>query len=185
MLKKFILSCFVFMATINIANAGSPYLGLGVGAININNYFGAVGKIFGGYGLRLGPCCNYYLAGEVFVDGYYNTEHNCHCRYGYRRHHNSNNFNAGVGISVLPGIFINPWTVAFARIGLKSSNSNTYWRHSHHWNTGTQVGLGLQTCVAEHWLVRGEYIYTGCGIFNNFNYRRSNEVDGSVIYSFC
>lgn len=183
MLKK-IVACVLFSVGSSVAVAGSPYVGLGVGALNVPNYFGVLGKIFAGYGASVGPCCDYYVGGELFANGY-DYRNDCHC---HGHHHTNHKFYSSVGASFLPGVMINPCTMVFGRIGLAQSTTNYnnhHRRHSNYSRTGGQLGLGMQSFVTPNWALRGEYIYTGCGVFNNFGRYRSNEIDASLIYKFC
>lgn len=182
MFRKFILASATFIISSTIAYAQSPYLGVGVGALNTENNFGGIGKLFGGYEGLLGSCHQYYLAGELFADGFFN-EQSCHCHGS--RHHSTHRFTTGLGASILPGFLLTPCNIVFARIGIKTANWNSRYGARHQWQTGGQLGLGMQTRFACHWSVRGEYVYTGCGTFNCFGNRRSNEVDASVVYNFC
>jgi opacity protein-like surface antigen len=154
MFNKTVVACMIFASSSSIVFAkATPYVGAGIGAGNKSTL-----NIFGGYGTTIGAKQQYYLGGEVNLEdiGYSQLDH----------------VNYGVGASIIPGIYINSNTMAYARAGIET----THYSNSHGVLFGTQLGLGLQTNVAKNWDVRGEYVHTA-----NIN---TNQYGVGVLYKF-
>jgi opacity protein-like surface antigen len=136
MLKKLYISAIVLTTGLSsVAATANPYVGLGAG-------FGSKSgmNISGGYGERLANP-NFYLAGELFVNNL--TAKRIH------------KMSYGIGASIIPGVYINPTTIAYTRLGIENlhnGNVNTS-------KTGAHLGLGMQTNLTKTLDVRGEYAY--------------------------
>lgn len=169
MLKKLLIASAIAVVSVNVAFAyAAPYVGAGLGVQTAGGYNGAMANVFAGYGSTMGPCNNYYLGGEVFADvGSVPLSHNY-----FRR------TSAGLGASILPGVYLNPCTMAYARVGVEAMR----YSHSNATRTGGQIGLGLQTSLNKNWDVRGEYDYTGMGIVRDFTKVSNNRFNVGLVY---
>jgi len=115
----------------------------------------------------------------------------------------------GYGISVLPGYFLSPSTLAFLRLGwtrsqfqlqnnstvtgtavvIPTGTVNTSLSQKQYRN-GFTLGLGMEALIVDNWSVRGEFAHTwyGSGGFNGANISSvnlsNNQGNVSVIYHF-
>jgi opacity protein-like surface antigen len=129
----------------------SPYFGGSIGSRN--NYAsnpavfrGVDGNVFIGFGGVIDT--RMYLAGEGYVNKTWiakdmpNAGVSAKTRWGW-------------GVSLLPGILVNPRAVVYARFGITRqqfhSSDNVY---------GFQLGPGAEISVAPNVGIRGEYLYT-------------------------
>ncbi len=169
MVKKLLIAGALFAAsTLNALAA--PYLGAGLGIQNTESYNGLLATVFGGYSLSFGEYQNYYFAGEIFGDtGSLPLSQNY-----YRR------TNFGFGASLLPGYVFREAVLVYLRIGVETFRYSKTLQMF----TGGQLGLGLQMDLSNTWAMRGEYIYTGQGIIQNFGYSRFNFFKLGLIYKF-
>lgn len=141
MLKKIILTTII--TTSSCAFAATPYVGGSLGVTNLGeNFHGTKATLFGGYGSTFGENKNIYLGGELNVDLVY-----------YR----NSQVTYGLGASLIPGIMLTKYTMAYARLGVEAGGYAS--RYSHHVSSElwTQIGIGLQTNITKNWDVRGEY----------------------------
>jgi len=195
MFKKIMTTSIMLAIVSPLAFANPiPYVGGGIGIINnssssypfgqqVNagrpvqtftqpaNFRGVPFNLFVGYGGVINQ--NFYLAGEFFgTVGTAELNFNTGLKTSY-----------GYGASIIPGLMLSDHTLAFLRGGVvrtRFSNVST--------QTGGQIGIGLQTNVTQNIDVRGEYIYSGYGSFNNsFGSIASIQSDAfnvGVIYKF-
>ena len=168
MFKKLFITTALLAATTHAAFAGESYFGAGLGIQNSGGYNGIVSNIFGGYGSTAGPTENYYVGGEIFA--------NIGSLPLSSDHYNRTTY--GFGISFIPGIYLNEYTIAYGRVGLE----NSHFSRTNSTQTGAQLGAGLQTRVTNNWDVRAEYVYTGSGIISHFGTTRSNQFNMGLIY---
>ncbi len=169
MLKKLLLISAFFMAS-SIPAEAAFYLGGSLGIQNTEAYNGLFASASAGYGLIFGDCQNFYFAGEIFGDtGSLPLSQNYYRRTNY-----------GFGASLLPGYVFRESILTYLRMGVETFRySGTLQMF-----TGGQLGLGMQTNISKTWAVRGEYVYTGAGIFHNFGYVRFNIFKLGLIYLF-
>jgi len=170
MLKKIILASAIALMTTGAAIAqGTPYVGASVGIttntanvkMNGSNftgggYRGIPANLFAGYGGLIAP--NLYLAGEV--NGTLSTTNisdNTQLKTSY-----------GLGASIIPGVMLSRHTMAYARVGVVRSD----FSYGDTLKTGGQVGLGMQTCLAQNLDLRGEYDFVSYQA-KHFTYNRS------------
>jgi opacity protein-like surface antigen len=146
---------------------GGPYVGVGLGVANKGSFTGLVDNFFAGYGKTIYN--NYYLGGELFGNA---------GSIALSGQQYNNRANYGLGASVIPGVMLTRDTMAYGRIGVKASQ----YHGSNSTHTGGQLGLGVQTSIAQNWDVRGEYDYTGYGIINNFTKKATNQVGVGLVY---
>lgn len=148
-----------------------PYVGLGLGVKNYRSYDGLIGNVFTGLGKRVGYNNNYYVGGEIFAD--VGSIPLSGLSYGRRATY-------GLGASFIPGVMLNNYTMAYGRIGVRTS----HYQGTNNYNTGPQLGLGLQTAVYKNWDVRGEYVYTGSGLTGSRFKKGTNQVNIGLVYKF-
>ncbi len=167
MFKKGLIICTVFIASSSLAE---PYLGGSLGLQNTQAYTGLLASVFGGYKLTCGEYQNYYFAGEIFGDsGTLPLSQNYYRRTNY-----------GFGLSFLPGIIFRETVLTYLRIGIETFRYSKTLQMF----TGGQLGLGLQTNLSAHWAIRGEYVYTGAGIIQDFGDSRFNFFKLGLSYYF-
>jgi len=147
-----------------------PYIGLNGGVQNTKGYNGLMTTLLGGYGLITGKYENYYFAGELFADS---GTLPLGKKY-YRR------TNYGFGASITPGLILRETVLIYLRIGIETFRYSTELN----WFTGGQLGLGIQSSIAGNWDMRGEYVYTGEGIYHHFGNARFNFFKIGIIYKF-
>ena len=142
---------------------------------------GWAGGLFAGYGMYFNDV--WYLGAEVFGAWSGATvDHNSSVTAagGGSLASNSSTFSSdgNVGIDVIPGMKLNPATLAYVRLGYNwadlngedtvtidgasvSSNNNNDWQGGFHW------GVGIESAFYENWSVRAEYTYTSFDNLNN------------------
>ena len=199
MLKKLLIATAVLATSSTIAFAGSPYVGVGLGVDNTStkisnnlvtvNKFGARSallNVFAGYGALVNQ--NIYLGGELFINGTSNqakvTTANSYAKITSR---------SSYGISFMPGVMLGDHTLAYARAGIVKgqfrSQAAIAGQYASQTNNvvGGQLGLGLQTSVAQNVDLRGEYVYTGYRSYKiagtKFN-ASTDQFNLGVIYKF-
>lgn len=172
MFKKLIIATAILAASANIALAnGTPYLGISTGYENDGGYNGLVNNLSAGYGATVDKNQKVYLGGELFTQlGSISLSHNQMNRSTY-----------GYGASFIPGYMLTPCTMLYGRLGVISQR---YTHFNAITQTDSQVGVGLQTSLARHWDLRGEYVHTNNGIINNFFSNKSNQANVGVVYKF-
>lgn len=169
MFRKVLLTSIIMAASSTVVLAATPYVGgsLGVADLGIYNggkvQAGAIGKLLGGYGSTFGVNKNIYFGAELNIDlAHY--PHNTGATYG-------------LGASFIPGVMITKYTMIYGRIGLET-NHNT---HSSTMYFGNQLGLGLQTNLANNWDIRGEYVrYSNV----NGNTSGNSQLNLGLVYRF-
>jgi len=140
---------------------------------------GWAGGLFAGYGMYFNDV--WYLGAEVF--GAWSGASSNH-NITFTTTTNTLNENAkfssdgNVGIDVIPGMKLNPATLAYVRLGYNwadleaqdnvtfdgtsiDSSSNSNWQGGFHW------GVGIESAFYENWSVRAEYTYTSFSNLNN------------------
>jgi opacity protein-like surface antigen len=151
MLKRILLSCALFITTIQVAMADPvPYIGIGTGIIiNTSNqsllstFRGVPLNFYLGYGGLLDP--SFYLASELMVTAGTGTLTSGQLKTTY-----------GYGISLIPGLMLTNQTLSFLRFSLLRARASTLSTSPN----GGQVGLGMQTGLTQNVDVRMEYDYT-------------------------
>lgn len=173
MFKKLLVASAILAASSSVALAGAaPYIGGSLG-VQANTSTDANARVlpvtvFGGYGATVGQ--NIYLAGEIFgLPGSSSLNSNgLRTTYGY-------------GASIIPGVMLSDHTMAYARGGVVRSQFTT----ANKIVTGGQLGLGLQTNVAQNWDLRGEYIYTAYrSVSSDIGKPRGDQVNFGLMYKF-
>lgn len=184
MFKKLLAATVVFAVCISpvLAN-GVPYIGGSVGIqANSSNDGNAVRQggdnarvvpmtIFAGYGATLAQ--SFYLGGEIFgVPGSFNINDNgLKSTYGY-------------GISFIPGLLFGEHTMGYGRLGLVRTRFNTALSGDNT-VTGLQLGLGLQTSIAQNLDLRGEYVFSAYRKISPFvNTLRTDAFNLGLVYTF-
>ncbi|MDR3492665.1 MAG: hypothetical protein P4M12_11610 [Gammaproteobacteria bacterium] len=152
-----------------VTSSGVAYVGAGLGVNMVSSYKGLIGNLFAGYGKLLDDNQKFYLGGEVLADA--GSIPLSGKSYGNRATY-------GLGASIIPGYMLTKDTMAYGRVGVKA----LHYTGTNSTHTGGQLGLGVQTNVAQNWDVRGEYSYTGYGIFKNFTQHGSNQVNLGLVY---
>ena len=176
MFKKLLLASAVLALGSQVALAGAPYVGVGVGMrVNTNNvssFRGMPGSLFAGYGANVGQ--GIYLAGEIngTLATANITDNGLRSTYDY-------------GLSLIPGIMISDHTLGYLRVGYIRTNFSPAGAKSETVNGG-QLGLGLQTSLMQDWDLRGEYTF---GAYSSLHHGagtnpRSDEFTLALIYKF-
>jgi len=141
---------------------------------------GAIGGLFGGYGMYFQNL--YYLALEIY--GNYSGASTSYNYLGSSpgelndRLHTKVNARGSYGISVLPGIKLNDSTLAYLRLGynranIKGQESSTNFDgvafsvSNSNWTGGFNYGIGLESVVWDNFSVRGEFNYTSYSSFSD------------------
>ncbi len=171
MLKKFIV-VLASLATLapSFVGAGTPYIGGALSLQFIGDYIGIMPNWFAGYGTALGCTSIYYLGAEIFAD--YPS--------GPISGNQVNRILYDGGITALGGIYIGPYYMIYAKLGVQASRVKLNDASS----TGGLLGLGLQMALSEYWDARAEYVYVGQGIFNGFGSQRANNARIGLVYKF-
>jgi outer membrane immunogenic protein len=141
---------------------------------------GWAGGLFAGYGMYFNEA--WYLGAEVFgAWSGASTDHNSSIiTAGATEFSNSAKYSSdgNVGIDVIPGMKLNPATLAYVRLGYnwadlqgqdnvtidgvaQPGTSDSNWEGGFHW------GVGLESAFYENWSVRAEYTYTSFSNLNN------------------
>lgn len=152
MFKKILLAA-ALLATSTLALAdAAPYVGASLGITNDttagSSYRGLPGSLLAGFGGTINQ--NIYLGGEVFANMFNAVLDNNSRNYSLRTTYS-------YGLAFLPGILVRDHSMAFGRVGVLKTRFTNLSSTS---TTGGQVGLGLQTSLAQNWDVRGEYTYS-------------------------
>lgn len=175
MLKKLLIASAVLAASSTIAFAGTPYVGVGLGVNDSQtkisdsnssvNKFGARGallNVFAGYGALVSQ--NIYLGGEVFFNGTSTQAKVTEDNGDYAKLTTRSSY----GVSFIPGVMLTDHTLAYLRAGVvrgqfrAQAQDETLGYGAQTKNvTGGQLGLGMQTSLAQNVDLRGEYVYTG------------------------
>lgn len=154
MLKKTFISSIIFLsATSTVFAKSTSYVG---GSLSIPTYSqlnglsGLGASLYGGKGWLVGLDQKFYFGGELGM---------------------STNFRPNViggYASFIPGLMITKDTMIYTRLGLSGDyyHYNYHYRAHHQSSTSgvafnTQVGLGVQTKIAQHWDVRIEGVANG------------------------
>lgn len=147
MLKKLFIASAILISSSTVAFAnGVPYIGAGLGVKSTNGVRFMPLNIFGGYGGIVSP--GIYLAGELSADlTSINLSSSSLLKTTY-----------GLAASVIPGILLSDTTMLYGRAGVIRSNFS--YPGYHNYANGGQLGLGMQTRVAQNLSLRGEYVYT-------------------------
>ena len=90
----------------------------------------------------------------------------------------------GYGVSILPGVMLSDYTLAYIRLGLvrtRFSSENTT-------TSGMQLGIGMQTNVTQNVDLRGGYDFTAYRSFDNpfgrVSSPRSDAFNLALVYKF-
>lgn len=174
MLKKITVASLILAASSSVAFASaSPYVGAALGINTVtsksgSNFRGVPVDLFAGYGATINT--NLYLGGEVFltpvttnISSYSNT-YSVRTTYGY-------------GASVLPGIMFSDHTFGYIRAGVVES----HFRSDDSTVFGAQLGLGMQTTVAQNFDLRTEYVFT---TYNKMGSAKSDAFKLGLVYKF-
>jgi len=163
-------------ATYNPAVA--PYFGISIGKQTTYSgssraYQGGNGTLSLGYGGIVAP--DWYLAGEVFVDGTvtFNDSEQVNTL--------SLQNNWSYGISIIPGYMITSNLLGYLRVGGIETNFN---ETNGAWKSGWQVGVGGQTNIAQNWDLRAEYVWTYYSTFGARGRPLADAVNLGLIYRF-
>jgi len=183
MLKKLLIaSALTIVASNMVIAAPAPYVGAGLGIVNnspnktsFNNFRGVPVNLFTGYGGMVNQ--NIYLAGElgatIATGELSNTGNSLKTNYGY-------------SASIIPGIMVSDYTLAFVKAGVVRSHFSSF----HKTVTGGQVGIGLQTSLTQNVDLRGEYDFTAYRSIKNTHFSssgttpRSDAFNLALIYKF-
>jgi outer membrane immunogenic protein len=143
---------------------------------------GWAGGLFAGYGMYFNDA--WYLGAEVFgawsgATTNHNTNVTTPAAIGESASDSATFSSDGnVGIDIIPGMKLNPATLAYVRLGYNwadlegqdnvtvdgvalPGSSNTNWEGGFHW------GVGIESAFYENWSVRAEYTYTSFGDIDN------------------
>ncbi len=172
MFKKIAIASVLFATSTTMAFASSaPYVGaaLGVNTVtnNVGNYRGVPLNIFAGYGATINT--NLYLGGEVFIvpfNGMLSRSYFTNLRTTY-----------SYGASILPGFMFSDHTLGYVRAGVVGSHFSSPGRTK----TGGQLGLGMQTNVAQNLDLRTEYVFTA---YKNTGSTKSDAFNLGLVYKF-
>lgn len=200
MLRKLLATTSILFATSAFADI-APYFGISAASYtgpwrvknqdaSSTNFFsnGASGGIFAGFSGVLEP--HMYLAAELFLNGSSTqTRTKPVDSYGSKARIRTTYM---TGASFIPGYFITPNFVIFARGGVIATKfeytktaADGSKQVNHSTQPGGQVGIGLQYAFTEHVKVRGEYNYIAYQFFNAFNNQvspQSNQFSLGVLY---
>ena len=201
-MKKLLIATAILAASSTVAMAaGAPYVGVGLGlnsasnSISINNGTtiknlgarGALFDVFAGYGIVVNQ--NIYLGGEVFGSATSAQGKITAPNGNFVRVQTKNSF----GISLMPGVMLGEHTLAYLRAGIvrtsfnAANNSAGVYVSKNKSVNGGQLGLGLQTSLAQNIDLRGEYVYTSYRSFNVGAAKvspNSDQFNLGVIYKF-
>jgi len=175
MFKKIAVASIILAASSSVAFASaSPYVGAALGVNTLTstsgtNYRGVPVDVFAGYGATINT--NLYLAGEVFVTPMTGTisssNNNLRTTYGF-------------GASILPGIMFSDHTLGYIRAGLVRSHFSSIGENK----TGGQLGVGMQTSVAQNIDLRTEYVFTAYNKVSPAKSPKSDAFKLALIYKF-
>jgi outer membrane immunogenic protein len=135
---------------------------------------GFVGGFFTGFGMNFYQYG--YLAAELFGNGS-TANQSYNLNYGTTSSTSKVTQDGDWGISVLPGIKVNPSSLVFLRLGWNQArlrgtetfiaNGNIASASSHSWASGFNVGLGIETAIYQNISLRGEYDHTSFGSYTS------------------
>lgn len=173
MFKKILMTSVILASSYSAVVIANPYLGASLGVTtntagqSFGNFRGMPAKIFGGYGV---VNQNLYLAGELTGTAgtlsVSNKSSILKTSYGY-------------GASFIPGVLLSDHTLAYARLGIV----RTHFSSVDHTETGGEVGVGLQTSLAQSTDLRAEYNYAAYGKLSHTSVRSDNFNVG-LVYKF-
>ncbi len=175
MFKKIAVASIILAASSSVAFAGAaPYVGAALGVNTLTsssgtNYRGVPVDVFGGYGATINT--NLYLGGEVFVTPFTGTvsksDNTLRTTYAY-------------GASILPGIMFSDHTLGYVRAGIVRSHFTSIGQN----RNGGQLGVGMQTSVAQNLDLRTEYVYTAYSKVSPSKSPKSDAFKLGLIYKF-
>jgi|SRR5579885_217354 opacity protein-like surface antigen len=176
MFKKILAITAIFVTSLSTAYAGAFYAGPAFEYDDFRaghvRYSGIYPIVFGGYGDWVRDWL--YVGGELFggpksidVNNEPKNGQSLKTKYTY-------------GVSIIPGVNLDDMLMAFIRFGFVS----TKFQELETTKGGTQLGLGVESKVAECWSVRGEYIYTRYSSVSSAGNLRSDAFMLSGIYRF-
>jgi len=136
---------------------------------------GWAGGLFAGYGMYFNDV--WYLGAEVFGNwSGAETTHNLSAQTVSGSHNMTAqgefSSDGNVGVDVIPGMKLNPATLAYVRLGynwadLTAEDSNVVFdsvaqpnSSDSDWEGGFHWGVGIESAFYENWSVRAEYTYT-------------------------
>lgn len=204
MLRNIFLTSAILAATSTIAfAAGAPYVGASIGA-NAGSFTlkdnagdsvdfggrGAIANIFGGYGAIVSQ--NIYLGGEAFAS-LSSTESDVKIDSLNPHIKDSIRVKQSYGVSFIPGVMLSDHTMAYARVGVVRSRfevkeaTPTASATTRKTLTGGQLGVGMQTSLAQNLDLRGEYDYTryrSATFGDNKLSPRTDQFNLGLIYKF-
>jgi len=164
MLKKLFVASAILAASTTVAFAnGVPYVGAGLGIKSTNGARYMPINVFAGYGAIVSP--GLYVAGELGADL---TSVNLSNTSSLKTTH-------GLGVSVIPGVMLSDNTMLYGRLGIIRSKFSTRYAN------GGQLGLGMETRMAQNVSVRGEYVYTS---YNRSQSPKSDQFNLGLVYKF-
>ena len=134
-----------------------------------SNYRGVPIDVFAGYGTTINTTL--YLAGEAFVTPFTGT---------VSKSNNVLRVTYGYGASILPGIMFSDHTVGFIRAGFVRTHFTSIGQNK----TGGQLGLGMQTNVAQNLDLRTEYVYTAYSNVSSAKSPKSDAFKLGLMYKF-
>lgn len=161
---------------------------------------GAIGGLFGGYGMYFQNL--YYLGLEIYgnYSGASQSFTSTYVPVGLVGNSIYTKFNArgSYGISVLPGIKLNDSTLAYVRLGynrvnLKGTGTLNFdgtiiSGSSSNWTGGFNYGIGLESVVWDNFSVRGEFNYTSYSSFTTVAGNKFSPANGTfmvgLVYHF-
>jgi opacity protein-like surface antigen len=164
MLKKlFVASAILAVSTTVVFANGVPYVGAGAGIKSTNGERYMPLNVFAGYGAIVSS--GVYLAGELGADlTSVNLSNTSVLKTTY-----------GLAASVIPGIMLSNNTMLYGRLGMIRSKFSTRSAN------GGQLGLGMETRMAQNVALRGEYIYTA---YHYSSSPKSDQFNLGLIYKF-
>jgi outer membrane immunogenic protein len=164
---------------------------------------GWAGGLFAGYGMYFNEM--WYLGAEVFGNwSGADTDNTITAQTTT----GSNNFtatgefssNGNVGIDIIPGVKLNPATLAYVRLGynwadLEVEDSNVVFdsiaqpdSSESDWEGGFHWGVGIESAFYENWSVRAEYTYTSFSDldtnYSTFESPSDNQFMVGILYHF-
>jgi len=125
---------------------------------------GGVGGLFLGYGMDLSDM--FYLGAEVFGN-YSGAESDFKATFsGLGTLHSKTEARGAWGVSILPGLRLNPALLAYVRLGynwssLKVEASGSGFSSSKtNTSGGFNYGFGMESLIVDNWSVRAEFSHT-------------------------
>jgi opacity protein-like surface antigen len=167
-----------------------PYVGASIGPrFNISGipftYIGGEGTLSAGYGRFWKQ--RYYLAGEIFGANSFNLKNYGHATSTTDARNVRSTWN--YGFDLLPGILVNDYTLAYARVGVTNIHFqiDTPTGNVSKNPTGWQVGFGGQTHLYKNLDVRLEYIFSDYSTETNpdIGHQFANQMNLGLVYKFA